>query len=327
MNISISDGATLSKSYYLKSDDSIFVMNSFYFDHDIFTDSFLKLNAFFLAFCGFIIIHSLYMNGRKVNYVTCAVNIQATLGILYSIMFYISYEGDANPTKFTVCYNVIGNGICLLGIQLVDNYFFIEVYSCVAKIPKWKKVLVNLFIYIVLVLPWVPAFLFIPLFYDVNSISFLDVYNKLLLLQLIGAIVYMVYFTLEFSIVLYGFYHNSVIDSHVLRKHKIIATKSILHCFTSIIGNVLYVYIPIFGPLLYSIFIIAGIHFLFNFKIERYYCSSADKSGSNSWNVTPKITPRVAIYSVVSSKNDHKKDNDNDPSINQSGAESKTQFL
>jgi hypothetical protein len=153
-----------------------------------------------------------------------------------------------------------------------------------------------------MVLTWVLAFTLVPFGYDVNSITFLDIYSSLLLGQLIGAILYMVFFTFEFSLVLYRFYHTSSINSSVLKEHKVIAIKSILHCFTSTIGNILYVYIPIFGPLLYNIVIIAGIHFLFNFKIEKYLYIS--KWSANNWNFRSKVTPcrgsisKRSMYSV-----------------------------
>lgn len=144
--MNITDDAILIKSYSLPSDNSDWVMNSFVFDHNLYTKTFVSLNYILIAFCGFIIIHSAYLNGRNVNYVTCAVNIQATLGIIYSIMFCVSFFFGSNPTKSAICYDLIANGITILGIQLIDNYFFIERFLCISKIPMWKKAFVHSFI-------------------------------------------------------------------------------------------------------------------------------------------------------------------------------------
>jgi hypothetical protein len=137
------------------------------------------------------------------------------------------------------------------------------------------------FILTVLVLTWVPAYLFYPLFFYVNSLDYYVVYLQLLLIQLIGATVYIGYFTIEFSLVLYSFYNSFSVSSAILKKHKVLAIKSILHCFTSIIANVLYEYVPIFGPLLYNLFIIGGIHFLFNSKLDKCFGISKQNSSKN----------------------------------------------
>jgi hypothetical protein len=118
---------------------------------------------------------------------------------------------------------------------------------------------------------WVPAYLFVPFFYDTNSLSFLAVYSITLQIQLWGVIAYNFYFTVEFTYILKKMYTGSTVQGISVRKAKILATKSIIHCFTSSIANILYVYVPDNGGRLYNIIILAGIHFLFNFKIEKVH--------------------------------------------------------
>jgi hypothetical protein len=134
---------------------------------------------------------------------------------------------------------------------------------------NWKKIGIQIYIWVMLVILWLPAYFIVPFFYDVNSVPFQDVYTITVQLQLFAAIAYNFYFTIEFGLILKSIYSKSTIQGASLKKAKIIAIKSIIHCVTSSVANVVYVYVPVLGDALYNVLIIAGIHFLFNYKLER----------------------------------------------------------
>lgn len=192
----------------------------------------------------------------------------ALFTIFYGILLLTSVA-HPNHTKSSVCYDFLENGFCQVIIQLFDNYIFVQQIEAIKKMPPWKKISIHLYIWIVLISMWAPAYLIVPFFYDTNSISFMKVYGTTLQIQLWGVIAYNFYFTLEFAFILKKIYSKSTIVE--TSKPKIIAIKSIIHCITSSIANVVYVFIPGIGLGLYNIIILAGIHFLFNYKIEKTY--------------------------------------------------------
>jgi hypothetical protein len=219
----------------------------------------------------------------------------ALFTMFYGILFVISIA-HPNPTRSSVCYDFLENGVSQVAIQLFDNYIFIQQIEAIKKISRWKKISIHIYIWIVLILPWAPAYLIVPFFYDTNSVSFLNVYGITLQIQLWGAIAYNFYFTFEFAFILTKMYSSSTVQGTSVNKAKIIAIKSIIHCFTSSIANILYVYVPVIGNGLYNIIILAGIHFLFNYKIEKThrYISKISQSFRGSKHI--QIIKPTKVY-------------------------------
>jgi len=143
---------------------------------------------------------------------------------------------------------------------------FYNRFKAVQKVAKWKASAIKSYIWIVMTLTWLPAFTIVPYFYDTNSDFFTRLNEIFLFIQGYGGLIYNVYFTYEFAKFLK---HASARHSATALRNKKIAIKSIIHCFSSSIGTVLAGYYVIEGALLYIIVIPIGLHFLFNFRLER----------------------------------------------------------
>jgi hypothetical protein len=224
-----------------------------------------------VAVSGFILLHSIYINwdkGLKYNFVRFSTDFSAAMAIFGAIMIFISLD-RVNTTRSAICYDFFYNGVSIIGIQLCDNYIFFNRFLVVQKCPTWKRVVIHAYVIFLLIFTWLPAYTIYPFFFDVNSIEFLNVYLTILLpIEGWAVIAYNFYFTAEFTVLLYRIYSKSTVLTTSSKRAMIIAYKSIIHCFTSSLANLLYVYIPIYGVLLYCIIIVLGLHFLFNFKVE-----------------------------------------------------------
>jgi len=113
---------------------------------------------------------------------------------------------------------------------------------------------------------------------DTNSGKFLKASIFLLGIDGWGSIAYNLYFTIEFTVVLYHVsFQGPASNSRTQEAVKMIAYKSIIHCVTSSLAILIYVYVPVYGVLIYSIIIICMLHFLFNFKVEKLFRTPARK--------------------------------------------------
>jgi hypothetical protein len=172
------------------------------------------------------------------------------------------------------------------------------------KMRNSEKILIVLYIWIVLILTWIPTFTIVPFFYDTNSGAFIQVYSILNTIYTVGNIVYNFYFTSQCLIVLNRIAHRMKVQSintgtqslhsvlpsvnefdgksgadnsqsatfTSLKKIRIIAIKSIGHTITSSFAILFYAYGGPIGFNSWPMFIITGLHLWFNVRLEVYFC-------------------------------------------------------
>jgi len=221
-----------------------------------------------------IILHSFWINRtnwkkRGWHFVRACTEISSFSALLSCLMIVLA-SIYSNPAETALFYDFIYGGVAFAVIQLCDNYLCVNRYRAVVrKIPTWKMITIQSYIIIVLTSTWLPAYTIVPFFYDTNSNTFWIVYNNLLLIQGWGAVLFNFYFTLEFVVFLQraNFRSPANISSRVSR-NKLIAVKSIIHCITSSVANLIAMYFLVEGALVYIISIPLGLHFLFNCKTE-----------------------------------------------------------
>ena len=160
-----------------------------------------------IAVCSAIIIHSFWLHGLK--YTNASVRIQTEIGAFFAVMSaVVALVAVKHPTRmywallFDLCYNGIFNAI----VQLCDNYMFYYRLIAVVRLPLWYRVLINVYIWVVLICTWLPAQTIVPFFYDCNTETFNNVYTVTLAIYTWGNILYNVYFSVHFILILRKLY-------------------------------------------------------------------------------------------------------------------------
>ena len=220
-----------------------------------------------------ILLHSFQMHCGSAY---TSVRLQTEVGTfcqLCSSIFSLVCYFSSNPVKTAVLYNFLANGIMVLMILLCDCYMFYDRLYAVVKIPRWKRILVHSYIWILLVLPWFPAFSIIPLFYDTKNPNFTEPFYIVLSFVSVAMVVFNLSITFEFTKILLSIYlptmtrivdvtaaSNSIPNttSIALAKIKSVAINSIGHCLTSSIGVLFSSLIPVYGYHMDTLIVVVG---------------------------------------------------------------------
>lgn len=256
-------------SYTLKSDNSRYVLWSSVYDFSLLTDKSYWTAYASIMFGGLVLIHSSIINKRNMNFVRFVSDLSALCSILFAVIFLISAYRP-NRTKTAIAWDLFGCGLCTLGIQLCDVYMFVNRYKAIAKISNLQRWAVHTYIFLVIVLPYYSTMTFLPLFVDMNTAYLIAFIDEVFTLQIWGTIAQNIYFTFVFSYLGYNFIQKRKHSSLGSDNFKWIVIKSLIHCVTSSVANALvYTWSDFFfGPNMYNILIVFGIHFLFNYKVE-----------------------------------------------------------
>ena len=161
----------------------------------------------------------------KFDSVRCFADAANTAAFLCGILI-ISAHGS-NQLQGAVIFDFLANGLAVGTVQGCDNYLFYNRFLAVTKVPLWKKITINIYIILALFMTWIPAYIIVPFFYNVNDPNFTRVLVTTLAAQYWSTIAYNVYFTFEFGKILYDDYMGKATYSQAI---KIISIKSIIHC-------------------------------------------------------------------------------------------------
>jgi len=191
----------------------------------------------------------------------------------------ISEEETAVAAFF---YDLLYNGIFWVIVTICDMYLFLERFMVVnKKCPIWKKCALQAYIWMTILI-WAPAYSILPFFCNINSVSFWNVYGELCVVSGYLVLVYNLYFTFEFAFALHISATKTAVatgESAAAQRIKAVAIKSIFHCINSSIWNIVSSYWLGIGNLLFVVFIPFGIHFLFNYKLERFFSKQRKLTG------------------------------------------------
>ena len=221
-----------------------------------------------------ILLHSFQMHHGSAY---TSVRLQTEVGTfcqLCSSIFCLVCHFSTNPVKTAVMYNFLANGTMVVMVLLCDCYMFYDRLYAVVRIPRWKQTLVHCYIWILLVLPWFPAYTFVPIFYDTKNPTFTRTYYIATSFVSVAIVVYNFSITFEFTKILLKIYlpaitrkieitaePNSIphTSSSSLAKIKSVAINSVGHCLTSSIGVLFYSFVPAYGPHIESLIVVTGI--------------------------------------------------------------------
>jgi len=245
-----------------------YLENSYGFDSG---QSFLGGNYFVMIFSSFVFLHSIVINwnnNKKRDFVRTSSELAAVCGILAGLCSILTYHFN-NPVTVAIVYDFLGTGVFELGIQLCDNYMVLNRCLLIVKKKneKWTRVLMHLFIFLFLVLPWAPFFWFVPFFMDCNSDRAWHINSVTYGFQTGAQVLYDAYFTAVFLRILHRSTNIAACSSS---GHLILALKSSIHCLISLFTAIfIYFRDSADGQVLYEVLTIFGLHFVFNYKIEK----------------------------------------------------------
>ena len=220
----------------------------------------------FQLFCAIILLHSAWINGQKFTFVRNCADISAASVLLSCIMVWIS---GTNPTqlKTAVFYDLFNYGILGVPIHMCDIYLFLNRFQAVKRVSFWKKFGIHSYIWTLMTWYWLATYTIVPFFMSTNTEKFNKKNALFLHVGCSCSILYTLYFTAEFTLVLRRI--NSRMKTARISASKIITIKSILHCFTSCLADLLFASAPPPYPnLIYNFIVVCNCHLIFNFKIE-----------------------------------------------------------
>jgi len=257
--------------------------NSAYMDPNWWTPTFWALNSFQIAISAAIITHSIFINwgSKSYTFVRGCAEIAASTGFFMGVLTIICNRFPT-PAVMSLVYDVLVSSGCSFFVQVCDNFIVLERAKAIQNIPRWLDWLIQAYIWLVLFVPWWPVYWLIPFFCNVNSPNMLQFKHVGDKICGSGNVIFNVYFSSSFAYTLFSVSSKcSSSNKTQTRKIQIIAVKSILHCCSSCFANIWADFVqlpdPSTGWTIYSIIIIVGLHFIFNFKIEDVFFADSRK--------------------------------------------------
>ena len=237
-----------------------------------------------VAVSGFVLVHSFLLHGFKYNSVRTQTDIAAAASISSVIVLLRALQ---HPTRlqWAVLFDLFYNGVLSAVVQLCDAYMFYYRLMAVTKLSLTQRFLIQLYIWTLLILPWLPSQTVIPFFYNTNTPLYGHYSGILLNLVTVATILYNFYFTLRFMLILRSLLWKPTVGPSgvatpvsplgLLMNNsivKVVALKSIGHCITSSVAAV--TESPVFPPginnVCFNLIIVVGMHFWFNYTNDSF---------------------------------------------------------
>lgn len=252
---------------------------------------------FTIAFSSFVIVHSGFINGTKFHGVRQLTEVAAWCTLGHQIFKIIACH-DPTTLKSAILVDLFGTAILSGCAQLCDNYmFYYRFLACKPNdVSKMKRYTIHCFIWLILIATWIPGLTILPIFYNTNTEQFWINQYPFISLQTWSLLAYNMYFSCEFGLILCSWNRGQLpgaiqgfADARI-----IISIKSIAHCLLSGSTCSLWLFYP-WGSTAYSLSVLFSLHFLFNYKLEKYLTP-------NHFRVRPAPSPEVeSDISVVGS--------------------------
>lgn len=295
------------------SDHALWVIQSRAFYPESVTPLFYQMLYLIIASSCIILIASAMQHRRVFKSVRTCVDTAALSSLLLSALLLVAMH-NPTPTKTAVVRDFLCYGIFQTIVLLCDNYMFYKSYAVVVKVQNWKRNVIHGYVWIILILTWLPKWTVLPFFTSQTNPSYVAAYFYLDQISYYGNIGYNFYFTVQFIRVLMIITHN-VSNSSSKRSNDrtiILIVKGIGHCVTSSLAALVRTLDThqSAGFPIWIFILLVGLQFWFNSKIELlFYVSSkfmkpilTSKSGDGG-----KSTPNSLInsaLSAISSDND-----------------------
>ena len=232
-------------------------------------NEFLDLAYFVLAMSFAILIHSFYLNRFKMTTIRVCTDAACVCTIVqFFLLFQCASGKPCGQYKTAILVDVLANGAFSAVVQGCDNYITFVRYAAVVgdkRITRTRKILTLTYVIVFLYICWWPYYWLVPFFVNMNTETSLFGYT------------YSQYVWNFPAYIMYNLYHSGMLVMEVRRIRKettladtsaleIMAWRAIFHDAFSIVGIICYCFVYPIGAALQVMFILFGLHFVFNWK-------------------------------------------------------------
>lgn len=244
------------------------IERNYEYHDDVGSKAYFILTNVVIGTSFFILVHSNQIHyGTKYSSIRFQTELSALCALSSGILFLICYSCTSQP-KAALMYDLFGNGLFNLCILLCDSYMFYYRLYAVIKLPKWKRVLVHMYIWIFVVLAWFPIYNLLPISVDTDDQISRKAYLVSSTVVAAAILLYNFLITLEFTKILLDAYLPALARTSStarnqgvpisLQKIRVVAIKSLGHCISSCTGIICYTLVPVYGSTLQTLFLITG---------------------------------------------------------------------
>ena len=254
------------------------------------------LLIFSIAFGICILLHSIYKNGMTYKKVQIITELSCVGMIGSGVCYLICLDEQCDLITQTVVNNMIAN--CFFGLisQICDNYATFERYNkVVGNTSILHKRLVFCYIVVFLTLTWFPLYTFLPIWYDLNTDSWINIIEIFDYTYLCSYFLYNNYYLAQLCYKIHKISSNVLSTSNIYLLEIIIC--SIFHMMFSTIGVSLYVFNLPDGAIEQVICISGSIHMFINYKLK--IVDFMQKVSSTMTNVSSKTSSQIHSIDVV----------------------------
>ena len=225
---------------YPNSDSTVWVDQSRKFYPELISPLFYYILYLIIPCAVFILVISALQHGKVFRAVRICIDTAAMSSLLLSVLLLVAMN-NPNPTKTAVVRDFLCYGFLQTIVLLCDNFMFYKSYAVVVKVQSWKRHLIHTYVWIILILTWLPKWTILPFFVTEGDTSYVAAFFYLDQISYYGNIVYNFYFTVQFVRVLMIITHH---DSHNSSRKSTSRTvtlimKGIGHCITSSLAALL----------------------------------------------------------------------------------------
>ena len=252
------------------SDEAVWVVQSRKFYPELITPLFYHMLYLIIATSCMILSISVFQHGRVYKAVRVCVDVAALSSLLLSALLLVAMN-NPTPTKTAVVRDFLCYGLLQTVVLLCDNYMFYKSYAVVVKVQNWKRNLIHGYVWVILILTWLPKWTVLPFFVTQTDPNYLDAYFYLDQISYYGNIGYNFYFTVQFIRVLMIITHNvSATSKRSNHRTIILIVRGLGHCVTSSFAALLRTLdtTQSAGFPIWIFILVVGLQIWFNSKIE-----------------------------------------------------------
>lgn len=292
--------------------NSKWVQQSRAFYPELITPLYYQMLYLIIASSTIILIVSAVQHGRVFKSVRACIDTAALSSLFLSCLLLVAMD-KPNQLKTAVVRDFLCYGLLQTTVLLCDNYMFYKSYAVVVSVQKWKRHLIHGYVWIILILTWLPKWTILPFFIMQTHPLYIEAFLYLDQISYYGNIGYNFYFTVQFIRVLVIITHN-VSNSTSKRSQDrtiILIVKGIGHCITSSLAALMRNLdkSQLAGFPIWIFILVVGLQLWFNSRIETLFYASTTffKNPSSIHARDGKATPQSlgnSGQSAVSSVSD-----------------------
>ena len=184
-----------------------------------------------IVWSSLVFVHSAMKNRYSYKKIRLCTEVAAASCLVSCVLVLVHQQSPSRKSNAIIS-ELLVTGLLNWFSQLADNLVFYLGYAAASRsVPRWKQVFAGVYTIVVMSISWVTTYTVNPLIVDTNS----DAYTANFFVpgQLIytwGNVLYNLYFTIEFSQILYRV--HALGSKQYSKAAQIISVKCIIHFFS-----------------------------------------------------------------------------------------------